>query len=257
MVLLSYYSVLQISLGDAMAIIFSSPVFTIIFEWIFVQKPRGISLKLMISLVLLSGVILIIQPPFFGFPQNDNFSNSTQTEQTEFNYGGMSAALSTAIIGGLCNVSAWYCTKNGTITSTVLAAYSGATGLFVSILIGLIFSDTDRIMSELITSITAEDWGWIVLVSVLSILAFWSQMASLRWIAASTLGSLQALEVLFAYFVQIVVMEEPANALALIGSTIVIISVSAISLTDKILSIYSDIKARKSTENPDIAITKC
>ena len=90
-----------------------------------------------------------------------------------------------------------------------------------------------------IGQITSEEWGWIFLVGFLSILAFWGQMASLQLIAASTLGSLQALEVLFAYFVQIVVMNQSASILSLIGSAIVMISVTAISVTDKLVDLFT------------------
>ena len=66
-IFLAYFTVIQLNLGDAMAIIFSSPVFTIIFEWIFVRRPKGLLLKLFVSLILLIGVVLIIQPPFLHF----------------------------------------------------------------------------------------------------------------------------------------------------------------------------------------------
>ena len=72
-------------------------------------------------------------------------------------------------------------------------------------------------MSPDIVSITAEDWGWIILVAIMSILAFWSQMASFQWIDASTMGAIQALEVLMAYLVQILVMKDEASILAIIG----------------------------------------
>lgn len=88
-------------------------------------------------------------------------------------------------------------------------------------------------MSEEIVDIPSDQWAWIWLVACLSILAFWSQMASLKWISASTLGSIQALEVIFAYFVQVVIMKEPSNALALSGSALVMICVAGISLVEK------------------------
>ena len=109
-------------------------------------------------------------------------------------------------------------------------------------------------MSAEIYSITGEDWGWILLVSVLSIVAFWAQLASLQWIEASTLGSIQALEVLFAYFMQIFVMHQSANMLALIGSGLVMLCVCAISLSDNVVNICQ--KYVMQLENSR-AITKC
>lgn len=144
-IFLTYFAVLHFNLGDAMAIIFSAPVFTIIFEWFFVQKPRGVLVKLAISLLLLFGVFLIIQPPFLKIHDDESVKNGTNSnlessEQTDELLGGL-AALAAAILGGLCNVVAWYSTKDGIITSTTLAAYSGASGLVISLVIGLAVSE--------------------------------------------------------------------------------------------------------------------
>lgn len=98
-------------------------------------------------------------------------------------------------------------------------------------------------MTEDIVEIPASDWAWICLVACLSILAFWSQMASLKWISASTLGSIQALEVIFAYFVQVVIMQEPSNALSLTGSALVMICVAAISMVEKVFQFCGRFKS--------------
>lgn len=141
-VFLTYFAVLHINLGDAMAIIFSSPVFTIIFEWFFVQKPTGVLVKLAISILLLFGVLLIIQPPFLHMSDEDiaNVVNATTGSSTADKLFGGLAALAAAVLGGLCNVVAWYSTKDGIVTSTTLAAYSGVSGLVISLVIGLAVS---------------------------------------------------------------------------------------------------------------------
>ena len=76
----------------------------------------------------------------------------------------------------------------------------------------------DRILSAQIGLISAPDWGWMILVGSLSVIGFWSQTASLQWIDASTLSSLKSLEILFAYLVQIIVMQQNPNSIALLGS---------------------------------------
>ena len=83
------------------------------------------------------------------------------------------------------------------------------------------FIFSDRILSPEFVNITGEDWGWIVLVAIMSILAFWSQMASFQWIDASTMGALQTVEVLLAYLVQILVMNDEASVLAIIGEILI------------------------------------
>lgn len=74
----------------------------------------------------------------------------------------------------------------------------------------------------------------MALVGSLSVIGFWAQTAALQWIDASVLSSLKSLEILFAYLVQIIVMHQPASALALLGSSLVMLGVLGIRLARKL-----------------------
>ena len=77
MTFFAYYAVGQIPLGDAIAIIFSSPVFTVFFEWLLVRKTRGLAYKFLFSIILLTGIVLVLQPPFLHFNQEEHQEYST------------------------------------------------------------------------------------------------------------------------------------------------------------------------------------
>jgi len=242
-IFLGYYAVRIIPLDDAIAIIFASPIFSILFEWLLVRKSQGIFYKLGFSLILIAGVILVLQPPFLHFHPED------QVEYSTSEYFGMAAALGAAIAGGILNATSWFVTKD--VGPIVLSAYSGLSGFAISLIAGLTFVQSDQIMSSDIVNISAEQWGWIIFVAIMSIVAFWSQMASFQWIDASTMGALQTSEVLLAYLVQVLVMKDDASVLAIIGSVMIMISVSAISLTDKMLELL-----RKPEMKPDNILTE-
>ena len=208
-IFLGYYAVRKIPLGDAIAIIFSSPIFSILFEWLLVRKTQGIFYKLGFSVVLIGGVVLVIQPPFL------HFQSDVQVEYSSSEYLGISAAFGAAIAGGILNATSWFVTKD--VGPIVLSAYSGLSGFVIALISGLTFVHSDEIMTSEIVNISAEKWAWLMLVAILSILAFWSQMASFQWIDASTMGALQASEVLLAYLVQVLVMKDEASVLAIIG----------------------------------------
>ena len=54
-------------LGDALTLLFSTPIFTMIFESIFPPKCQGILFKILSGTLLAIGLILVTQPPFiFG-----------------------------------------------------------------------------------------------------------------------------------------------------------------------------------------------
>ena len=147
----------------------------------------------------------------------------------------IAAALGAAIAGGILNATSWFVTKD--VGPIVLSAYSGLSGVVISLIAGLTFVQrygflhklsilffkktnnfySDQIMSPDFVNISAEQWGWITLVAIMSIVAFWSQMASFQWIDASTMGALQTSEVLLAYLVQVLVMKDEPSVLAIIG----------------------------------------
>ena len=64
----SYLGVLYIPLGDALTIIYTAPIFTMIFSYIFLRTRQGFW-KIFLATLLMIGVILVIRPPFM-FPQN-------------------------------------------------------------------------------------------------------------------------------------------------------------------------------------------
>ena len=59
-----YYAVQNIALGDAMALVFTAPLFTLFFEWIFIRRPEGMFIKLAFAILLIVGVVLVVQPPW-------------------------------------------------------------------------------------------------------------------------------------------------------------------------------------------------
>ena len=74
----SYLAVLYCPLGDAMTVIYSGPIFTMLFSYLFLRIRQGLW-KIFFALILLVGVILVIRPPFM-FPMfhgNNSCGNST------------------------------------------------------------------------------------------------------------------------------------------------------------------------------------
>lgn len=64
---LCYYAVQQIALGDAIALVFSAPLFTLFLEWLVFSGPRAMLLiKLPFVILLLLGVVLVVQPSWLS-----------------------------------------------------------------------------------------------------------------------------------------------------------------------------------------------
>ena len=71
LVLCYYEAMMRLPLGDAGAIMFSSPVFTMVMS-VFMLRERCGLYRLLISLVLVAGVVVVSRPPaIFGDPGAD------------------------------------------------------------------------------------------------------------------------------------------------------------------------------------------
>ena len=79
-------------LGTAMTIIYSAPIFTMIFSFVFLRIKQGLY-KIFFALILIVGVLLVIRPPFL-FPNlkpnvephpisNQTVTNTNQTSPAE------------------------------------------------------------------------------------------------------------------------------------------------------------------------------
>ena len=100
-------------LGDAMTIIYTAPIFTMVFSLIFLRIRQGIW-KIFFALILMIGVILVIRPPFL-FPhhlENLQLRSTDQTLVIEFitkndqniNWIGVAICIGAASCTGLMNV---------------------------------------------------------------------------------------------------------------------------------------------------------
>ena len=76
MIICSFSCVLFMPLGDALTLIFSSPLITMILASVFLGHKLRL-FKITLGAVLLSGIILVVRPPFF-FNDIDDYGSSSQ-----------------------------------------------------------------------------------------------------------------------------------------------------------------------------------
>ena len=125
---LTFVSLQFIPIGDALTIIMTEPIWTLILSKIFLKTPVGIW-KFAFSCSLLVGVILCAQPPFIFKAVNseqEEIANETAKEETENEpqyfssegyYIGLACAISTGVISAVTNILVSKCSS---ISSLVL-----------------------------------------------------------------------------------------------------------------------------------------
>ena len=253
-------------LGDALTIIFTEPLFTVILSFILLRISVGI-VKIILCFGLLSGMMLSVQPPFiFGSPDsldgldglsslnltNDNdiddinvTSLAVMEEQDihrELYYNGVLMAMGCAVCGSLCNILINKCDQ---VRSTMLVFQAGLAGIVTSVLGCWLEANTNRIVTNM-EALTAVEWVVLSMISMLGILAYFSMTASLKMITPTSVSVLRALEIVLAYLCQILILAQMPNLLCVIGASLVIISVVGIAIEER----YKSRLPRNMTENP-------
>jgi len=177
---LTFVSLQFIPIGDALTIIMTEPIWTLILSKMFLKTPVGIW-KFAFSCSLLVGVILCAQPPFIFKAVNseqEEIANETAKEEETENepqyfssegyYIGLACAISTGVISAVTNILVSKCSS---ISSLVLTFWSGFGAVVVAVFYGLLFDTRDVILSEPL-SLTFHDYLNFILLAAFGLLGF-------------------------------------------------------------------------------------
>ena len=103
--------------GDALTIIYTGPIFTMLFSFLFLRIRQGLW-KISCACCLMVGVILVVRPPFL-FPKHTAHLQIQENNQTflaqdyslndeDIHWIGVAICFAASCIGGLINVSIRY-----------------------------------------------------------------------------------------------------------------------------------------------------
>ena len=231
--LFQFACVLYMPIGDALTIVFTEPLWTLILSK-FILKIRIGVWKWVFGLFLLLGMILCIQPPFL-FPispdathQNTtrnatdkmtNFTNpmkqliehvqltlhdaapageGNDEEGSSSYYIGAVLAVSTAVTGAMANVVIARCEK---VSSKVMVFYSGLGGCILAFICSIFDNDNKIIFA--ISTISGNQWLVLVSLGLMGLVGHFSMTRSLRLIPPTTVAVLRAMEIVLAYIAQV------------------------------------------------------
>jgi len=213
-------------LGDALTIIFTEPLWTILMSKFILGTSIG-WWKSIMGVLLMGGVVLCTQPPFL-FASIE--ANSIHAGEGSKYYTGVALALLGATTGASSNILIAKCTS---IHSMVLVFYSGLGGCLLALLYSLV-DPTDRINSRL-TSILPTEWLYLGVLAGMGLVGYYSLTRSLQLLPPTTVAVLRAKEIVFAYILEACVTGHIPNGLAITGSSLVVFSVVATAVEESLL----------------------
>ena len=225
----NYVSFLYMPFADAMTIVYTAPVFTMVLSSIFF-KDRFKFYKIFCTILLLFGVILVLQPPkLFGQPKTEDNPNTTESRYRGFYFGSFMAFLSSFSIAWH-GVAVGRLLKNSTTNSAMLLAFYAGFGQMIVTLPFAMIDENQTIFSENLIQISETTWVVMLVVVALGLMAFLAINLAISFIEPVYVNFIGVLEIVMAYIIQVVVFHTSVNVCGVLGSMIVALTVFSVPL---------------------------
>jgi len=249
-VITCFASVIFMPVPDALCIIFSGPVVTIILSVIILgDKITGV--KCVSASLLLIGVIFVCQPPFL-FLEPDSEENLHHTlrkfllrqepHHEGLYYVGVLMAVTGCITGGFMDV---FISKCQGVSTSVLVNWSSISGLLIILLSSQALSDCN-ILSSNIVNISLTVWLILIGLAFSGLLAFTFMTAALKLIPPSIVSSLRTSELVVAYTVQTLITGLSPDPWSMGGGCLILTGVILLALENRIEKLRTPVSSYQS-----------
>jgi len=216
-------SVTYMAVPDALCIVFSCPVVTIILSAIFLGDKLTV-FKIIAGLQLLVGVILVCKPPFL-------FGSSDTIGEHDSYYLGVLLATISCLAGGSMNVMVSLCRH---VSSNILVSWSAVSGVLMSVIYCL-SEGTSSILSDRIFDTTWTQWATFFGLSLSGLVAFNTLTLSLQLISPNLVAGLRCLELVIAFSVQGIISNSLPDVVSSIGGTLIIFGVIILAIQNSLV----------------------
>ena len=207
-----FYAYQNMNIGDAAAIIYSSPFITGILAAILLKEKLTI-FNLLATVVSFGGVILVSRPPFiFGSHYGDVS-------------GARFAVAGIAFCGTICNSIGILCVRKigNTVNGHALIYYFSVVCCLVPLII-----------TGIIGSFPLPPCGstryLLVVVGLLGLLSQLSYVKAIQLEEAMLVAVIRTLDVLFGYILEITIFGSTPSLLSVVGAVLVVSAASAVGL---------------------------
>ena len=235
-------------LGDAMTIIMSSVLPTMILAAIFL-KERLRLYKIFCSILVVSGIVLVLRPPFiFGnsveseMHSRSNISiapttNRTLTEKLEITSKINSSQFEYYYMGGIAALTAMFSSaalrtamkmlvqNKSTSSFGVPLFYNSFANLMVALVLP-VFRGDQRILFPSLDVENYDVWQWVGLISVaiIGVTQYSTRFMAIKLISPTLVSFIRTSEIVLAYAIQLVILDTKPYATSLIGSGMVMVA---------------------------------
>jgi len=230
-----FVAVNKLNLGDATAIFYSSPAFTMVLSAILLRSHCGLY-RIFIAVVLLTGVVVLCRPEALFSDEDLSLNRTNNSHPNHHHHEGEGSTSLVGIIAGICVplLSAWIVilTRQAKhIHYSVLVFWFGIGGLVVSICGNLYVSDPKVMFSDW----TCNEWVLSCLIAMLGIMGSIVMNKAVQWVPPSRVMVIRSFEVVAAYILQITVFDCPTHWTDLGGTLLVMAAVLGMGMEERIM----------------------
>ena len=247
-------------LGDAMTIIMSSSLPTMVLAAIFL-KERLRLYKLLCAILVITGIVLVIRPPALFESSTDivrrcgvnesimlgmNYTTSDRvimpsnmsSFRCKYYYFGVAAALICMVDSAIFRILMKTLVSNKSTNSFGLQLFCASLANLVFVLILPAFGGNQRILFPSVDVAKYEIWQWvgIFIVAIIGVNYCWMRFKAIRLISPTIVSFIRTLEIIIAYFIQVTILETKPYATSLIGSGLIVIACIGVILEEFVIT---------------------
>ena len=257
----NYIAIYFMPLGDAMTIILSSVLPTMILAAIFL-KERLRLYKCSCAVLVISGIVMIIRPPFIfensikivmdqtSHCTKQNFINQTSTakiapsiqidhSRDHFYYTGAIAALVCMMSTATYRIMMKVLAQNKSTSSFAIPLFYVSIAILIAASVLPAFSGDQRILfpSKMVEKYDIWQWIFLFVATILGIAQHIARFKAISLISPTLSSFIRSSETVVSYILQITLFDTEPNLTSLIGSGLVMMACIGVILENWIISI--------------------
>ena len=239
-------------LGDAMTIILSAVLPTVVLAAIFL-KERLRLYKILCSILVITGIVLVLRPPFLfqnsvehrmeqsfntliplttnkTMPEKlENFPKQNSSEFDNYYIGAIAALIAMFSIAGTRTLIKILLKNKSTKPYAIQLFYHNFANLIVAMVLPA-FGGNQRILFPSVDVEIYDVWQWlgIVAVAIIGFIHHRTRYMALKLISPTLVSFIRTSEIVFAYVIQLAILGTKPYVTSLIGSGLVMLACIAI-----------------------------
>ena len=227
-----YLAFLNMPIGDALAIVFSSPVFTLISTFMILGHRHSLW-KVIFALVVIIGVVLIVQPPFLFGSNSENTNDGARLL-------GVIMAVTTATLGGFQSTILNYLNH---LHSVILIFWTGVIGILECLVFAIFYHQDSLLFSGNYLNLSLEFIWQSLILALIGTIALFITTKAYQLLDPTICSVLGSQEVLLAFMIQAYFFKDPVGIWNILGGLLVLISGLCISSEPFFLKIYKTFRS--------------